>query len=149
MLRVRLQRAWPIGSKNTKIKSTWKNGLRVTNVIHIYELQNKNEYFSYQVSKPKDCLIDIEWIVHVSIDKSRGVDESDECELLGLGCRDLGVDVVYQPIKLGQGLEMRVQVERSVSGQGLSLSATVTNTFQFLYLLNIVEKQKMMLHFTW
>ena len=96
-------------------------------------LLSKRKTFSYQVSQPEDGLVDIEWIVHVSVDQSRGVDESDERELLGLGRRDLGVDVVNQPLKLGQGLEVRVQVESGIPSQGLPLSATETNThFQSL-----------------
>ena len=111
-------------------KLTPNNNSHLTHIANgrPFDPDSKRKTFSYQVSKPEDGLVDIEWIVHVSIDQSRGVDESDERELLGLGRRDLGVDVVNQPVKLSQGLEVRVQVEGGVPGQGLPLTATETNT---------------------
>ena len=110
---------------------TPNNNSHLTQIVkgRPFDPDRKRNTFSYQVSKPEDGLVDIEWIVHVSVDQSRGVDESDERELLGLGRRDLGVDVVNQAVKLGQGLEVRVQVEGGVPGQGLPLTATETNTF--------------------
>ena len=60
---------------------------------------------------------------HVSIHKPRSVHESDERELLLLGGGDLRGEIVSQVGHLGQGFEVRVEVEGGIASEGLPLLA--------------------------
>ena len=86
---------------------------------------------SYQIPEPQDSLVDVERVVHVAVYQPRRVDEGNQRELFGFGCRHLGVDVINQPVELGQRLEVRVEVEGGVASQGLPLAPAAKENFNF------------------
>ena len=86
---------------------------------------------SYQIPEPQDSLVDVERVVHVAVYQPRRVDEGNQRELFGFGCRHLGVDVINQPVELGQRLEVRVKVEGGVASQGLPLAPAAKENFNF------------------
>ena len=60
---------------------------------------------SYQIPEPQDGLVDVERVVHVAVYQPRRVDEGNQRELFGFGCRHLGVNVINQPSNSARGLK--------------------------------------------
>ena len=76
------------------------------------------------VAEPKYCFVHVEWIFHVTVDKTRRVDESNQAELFLFACSYLGAYVLETVLNINETFQLRVEMESGVTQKGFAFFPT-------------------------